>query len=265
MTEHDILVLGQRLGTATRGVINAALSDLRKAIDDRLALVKDGTDGLPGATGEAGARGEPGPQGERGEKGDPGDKGDPGERGADGQPGADGRHGRDGIDGKSVTVDDIRGAIEVEIARALLDLERRSADVIQRAIDRIPAPVAGKDGEKGADGKDGVGFDDLEAVYDEFGRMSLRAVRGDVVKEWRIPGIVDRGVWRDGNDYLKGDGSTYGGSFWIAQKDTTLKPGADNSDWRLAVKRGQDGKKGEQGPKGGDGRDGVNGRDWGRG
>lgn len=46
-----------------------------------------------------------------------------------------------------------------------------------------------------------------------------------------------------GGSYEQGDGVTFAGSFWIAQKDTSSKPG-ESSDWRLAVKRGQDGRDG---------------------
>jgi hypothetical protein len=52
----------------------------------------------------------------------------------------------------------------------------------------------------------------------------------------------DMGVWGEGRSYLKGDGVTWGGSFWIAQDDTADKPEASAKSWRLAVKRGRDGK-----------------------
>jgi hypothetical protein len=53
---------------------------------------------------------------------------------------------------------------------------------------------------------------------------------------------LDRGVWREGASYAKGDGVTWGGSWFIAQADApTDKPEASDQ-WRLAVKRGRDGK-----------------------
>jgi hypothetical protein len=53
--------------------------------------------------------------------------------------------------------------------------------------------------------------------------------------------VIDRGVWREGQEYKAGDGVTWAGSYWIAQKDTSAKP--DSGDgFRLAVKRGRDGK-----------------------
>ena len=106
----------------------------------------------------------------------------------------------------------------------------------------------GTNGINGKDGADGLGFDDLEAVYDEHGRLSIRAMRGDRVKTWRVPGFVDRGVYREGESYQKGDGATFGGGFFIAQQDTDSKPEESAGAWRLAVKRGRDGKDGKDAP-----------------
>ncbi len=121
----------------------------------------------------------------------------------------------------------------------------------------------GKDGLNGKDGRpgmDGLGFDNLEGVYDEYGRLTLRCVSGDRVKEWRVPGMVDRGVYKAGEVYLKGDGATFGGSFFIAQQETSDKPETSNA-WRLAVKHGREGKQGTEGQKGLDGRHGRDGKD----
>jgi len=52
--------------------------------------------------------------------------------------------------------------------------------------------------------------------------------------------VLDAGIWKEGA-YGVGDGVTSGGSFWIAQTETTAKPGKSD-DWRLAVKRGTDGR-----------------------
>lgn len=93
---------------------------------------------------------------------------------------------------------------------------------------------------------------------DEDGNVKLKFVRGDQVKEFaiRLPVFKDMGVFREETDYLKGHGTTFGGSFWIAQKDAPQgKPGLSD-DWRLAVKRGRDGKDGAPGEKGAPGRDG---------
>jgi collagen type III alpha len=63
--------------------------------------------------------------------------------------------------------------------------------------------------------------------------------------------------------YTVGDGVTRGGSLWIAEAETSEVPGEGSTKWRLAVKKGQDGKagpkgeagdRGPQGPKGDDGK-----------
>ena len=43
--------------------------------------------------------------------------------------------------------------------------------------------------------------------------------------------------------YERGDAVTYGGSLWIAQRDTNEYPRGEDSGWRLAVKRGRDASK----------------------
>lgn len=104
----------------------------------------------------------------------------------------------------------------------------------------------GAPGRDGAPGLDGLGFDDMSEELAEDGRTIIRRyARGDVVKEFRhtFAVVLDRGVWRDG-PYERGDGVTWAGSFWIAQEDTSAKPDS-GSGWRLAVKRGRDGRNKE--------------------
>ena len=92
--------------------------------------------------------------------------------------------------------------------------------------------------------RDGVGFDDMDLVETDAG-VFVRFTRGDVVKEFRLPVVIDRGVFRDDGSYRKGDGVTWGGSFWIAQTDgPDGKPDGGGKGWRLAVKKGRDGKPG---------------------
>ncbi len=243
-----------------------------------------GQNGLPGQKGDPGPKGEKGEQGPRGEKGIAGERGERGEKGLDGKPGErgekgepglngkdgtnglNGKDGRDGIDGKdgapgipgrkgedgkSVTLDEVRGIFEGEIAKWALEFERRAQDTHQRAIDRIPAPAPGKDGingkdgsngEDGKDGADGLGFDDLEIVQTAERNVILRFSRNGKTKDFShsFPVLLDRGIYKPESQYQKGDGVTYAGSFWICQKDRPgSKPGEDG-DWRLAVKRGRD-------------------------
>lgn len=107
--------------------------------------------------------------------------------------------------------------------------------------------VHGKDGDPGKDGKDGLGYEDLEVVQTTERDCVIRFVRGEDKKEFplRIAGFVDRGVYKPDAQYQKGDGVTWGGCLWLAQRDTTNeKPNAGSDSWRLAVKCGRDGKDG---------------------
>lgn|GEM_PF-5586328 len=59
---------------------------------------------------------------------------------------------------------------------------------------------------------------------------------------------ADRGAFRDGQTYELGDGVSHAGSYWLAQTATTERPGEGSKDWRLAVKKGRDGKDADPAP-----------------
>ena len=164
---------------------------------------KDGRDGVDGKDGAPGAQGA---QGDRGAKGDTGPAGPVGMCGDVGERGPQGEKGLDGKDGR----------------------------------DGQP----GVPGAPGRDGKDGLGFDDVHVEHDGARTIIFKLVRGERVKEFafKVPVVIDQGVWRDGGEYDPGDGVTFRGSYWIAQRNTTAKPDDGNTDWRLAVKKGRDGK-----------------------
>lgn len=163
------------------------------------------------------------------EQGPPGEKGEPGERG---ESGADGSNGRDGA-----------GIVDGFINRdghLIATLSDGSTKDFGEIIGRD-----GRDGEPGKDGRDGFGFDELDAcVLDDDRTIELSFRRGDEEKaftfKWPTP--IDRGVYKAGETYQAGDCVTWGGSLWIAQKETGEKPDSPESGFRLAVKRGRDGK-----------------------
>lgn len=131
------------------------------------------------------------------------------------------------------------------IAPVLRELFARAFNpVIQRLIAlEAREPAQGEKGDKGEDGADGLGFSDLQVIHDGERGFTFRFARGQQVKEFpfMLPLVLDRGVFKDGTAYAKGDAVTWAGSLWIAQKETETKP--DGGDgWRLAVKRGRDGK-----------------------
>jgi collagen type III alpha len=207
---------------------NVALRARLEALETRAAVPgpmgppgKDGADGAPGLDGRDGAPGPAGPEGKQGAAGERGPAGEQGPAGMDGLNGKDGAPGRDGKPGD-------RG---------------HPGDRGEKGLDGKD----GRDGQAGVpgrDGKDGLGFEDLRVEHDGARGFTFKLVRGERVKEFefKVPVVIDQGVWRDGGEYETGDGVTWRGSYWIAQKGTTAKPDDANSDWRLAVKKGRDGK-----------------------
>jgi hypothetical protein len=135
-----------------------------------------------------------------------------------------------------------------------------------RALELLPGPKGergeqgkqGPPGERGVKGETGRNASDLtflqDYVVEQVGRAiktasvttsdggrTLRLAIGETVHEIKTAIVLDAGVWREGTTYAHGDGVTLGGSFFIAQADTAAKPG-QSDDWRLAVKRGADGR-----------------------
>ena len=161
---------------------------------------------------------EPGPPGEKGERGEPGEKG------ADGQDGADGR---DGADGSGIA--DLLRDHEGNLVASFTDGRLKNL-----------GPIQGKDGK---DGRDGFGFEDLDAcVLDDDRTIELSFRRGDEEKAFTFkwPTCIYRNVFREGEQYERGDMVTWAGSLWHCDTPTKDKPGTES--WTLAAKKGRDGK-----------------------
>lgn len=166
------------------------------------------------------------------------------------------------------------------------EVQRMVDDAVSKALAGLPTPKAGEDGRdalqlelqpcidleksyargtyakhagglwrafeatKGLHGWECVVEGIAELRIDQIGReFTLRARTSsgaEVSKSVKVASLVDKGVFKAGNDYEAGDGVTWGGSFFIAQKDAPVgHPGEPGSDgWRLAVKRGRDSSKG---------------------
>lgn len=149
--------------------------------------------------------------------------------GADGKDGKDGRDGENGDPGRDgLDVKDLFRADGGRLVAVMSDGSTKDLGVF-----------VGKDGDPGRDGQDGIGFEDMAFETDDHGRVIAKFQRGDVIKSARLPGIVDRGPFRAGEGYEKGDAVSYGGSLWIAQEPTCDKPDGSKA-WRLAVKKGRD-------------------------
>jgi hypothetical protein len=88
-----------------------------------------------------------------------------------------------------------------------------------------------------------VSYDELTASLENDRTIVLRAAKGERVKEigsLKVPFMIFRGTWVE-KDYEPGDVVNWAGSGWHCQAPTKSKPG-ESPDWKLFVKRGQDGK-----------------------
>lgn len=177
-------------------------------------------------------------------------------------------------DGESVPVEEVRRMIDEEVAKALasvppakdgepgrdaLQLELRPAIDLEKSYPRgTYARHAGGlwrafEATKGLHGWECIvdGIADLRIEQPsarEFTLVARTSSGAEVSKSIKVAALVDKGVFRADEGYEAGDGVTWGGSFFIAQKDAPVgKPGEPGCDgWRLAVKRGRDGAKGVQ-------------------
>jgi integrin beta 3 len=161
---------------------------------------------LPGPPGEIGPEGKRGVPGETGQKGE---RGEPGKPGAIGPAGIDGKNGERGLKG--------------EAGRNASDLTFLQEYIVEQ-VERT--------------------FKTGKMTTPDGGR-TLRWTIGDIVYEIKTAIVLDAGIWKEGTIYNPGDGVTLGGSFFIAQIKTTARPGKSD-DWRLAVKRGTDGRDAQQ-------------------
>jgi hypothetical protein len=128
----------------------------------------------------------------------------------------------------------------------------------------VPGPPgeAGPRGVAGEQGADGITFtaDDISAVSDldlETRQLTLTFGTGERAKAFPIKLVglpLDRGLYDASKTYERGDLTQRDGSWWVAVKDApAIAPGNGASEvtgWRLAIKRGRDGKDGAPGKDG---------------
>ncbi|UAK23664.1 collagen-like protein [Sphingomonas nostoxanthinifaciens] len=226
-----------------------------------------GVDGMDGAPGRDGQDGPPGPAGKDGLPGSDGRDGGDGEDGKDGAPGSDGTPGKDGVGAAGAVIDRSGNLLLTMTDGTVRELGqvvgRDGVDGKEGARGLNGADgSAGRDGIDGKDGIDGLGFDDLTVEQDGERGFIIRFQRGEIVKEFAfcLPVVIDRGVFKADEAYEAGDAVSWGGSLWIARRETSARPG-EGEDWRLAVKRGRDGRDGKDGERGAQGIEGPAGRD----
>jgi len=134
------------------------------------------------------------------------------------------------------TAEEVGALFERRFSDLTLHWERQVREDTSKALDRIPAPK---------DGRDALPLESFELELGEDGRtVAVKMQAGDVLveKSVKIASVIDRGVFGAEKSYEQGDGTTYGGCYWIAQKDAPEGVPGGSNDWRLAVKKGRDGK-----------------------
>lgn len=247
-----------------QALVDAITRHAKKSVADAIAEVMPelrgekgdrGDRGEPGMSGEPGSPGRDGtsgPIGERGEKGERGEVGNPGPPGPSGRDGRDGSPGRDGAPGDRGERGE-KGAQGEPGPRGEAGAQGR---------DGAPGPMGergmdgrgGRDGVDGRDGKDGLGTDEIRAlILEHAGEAAGTAVTELVAsieldgrtfkvggREFQIPAIEYRGVYRAGSSYVRGDMATYDGSLWHCNASTSDRPGDGSQFWTLAAKRGRD-------------------------
>lgn len=177
-------------------------------------------------------------------------------------------------DGESIPPDQVRRMVDEEVAKAVsalplakdgeagrdaLQLELQPAIDLEKSYPRgTYARHAGGlwrafEATKGLHGWECVveGIAELRIEQPsgrEFTLVARTSSGAEVSKSIKVAALVDKGVFRAEESYEAGDGVTWGGSFFIAQKDAPIgKPGEPGCDgWRLAVKRGRDAGKAVQ-------------------
>ncbi|MGC3297742.1 hypothetical protein [Pseudomonas aeruginosa] len=134
------------------------------------------------------------------------------------------------------TIDEVAATFERRFSDLTLSWERQAREAFDKAADRMPIPT---------DGRDALPLESFDLALGEDGRtITVKMQAGDVVveKSVKIASVIDRGVFSAEKSYEQGDGTTYGGCYWIAQKDAPAGVPGGSDDWRLAVKKGRDGK-----------------------
>lgn len=238
------------------------VGDIVARVLAKIPVPKDGRDG---------ADGKDGAPGKDGKDGDPGRDGKDGAAGADGQKGADGAAGRDGVDGKDGA--DGRDASQIDILESL-DPQKtypRGTVVAHRGglirAFRASDPLAdGAELERCGWHVVVCGVQEVACEAAEDGRtlgIAMRMTDGKVVeKVLQVPVVIYRGIWREDQEYTRGDSTTRDGCTWVLMAEKQAgKPGDEASGWQMSVKRGRDGRDGNRGEKGDAGREGRPGRD----
>lgn len=147
---------------------------------------------------------------------------------------------------KPASAEEVAATFERRFSDLALSWERQARDTFDKAADRMPVP------KNGENGRDAMPLDSFDLLLGDDGRtVTVKMQAGETVveKSVKIAAVIDQGVYSSEKaaSYEQGDGATYGGCYWIAQKDHPEGVPGGSADWRLAVKKGRDGKNGTNG------------------
>lgn len=222
--------------SAVKSHVGGVVEMLRREIAEQIKAVPV----VPGPVGPAGKDGESivGPPGKDGEKGEPGES-IIGKEGPAGKDGRDGENGKDALDIEPVTnIEKGRS-----YSRGTWATHKGSLIRAMRTTDAI------KDGDPSECGwavmVEGNSFESMTVEHDGKRDVTIKWIKGgrEETKTLHFDCVLDAGFYKDGMQVQKGDGLTFGGSYWIAQVDTDTKPEIGNPHYRLAVRKGRDGKR----------------------
>ena len=229
------------------GAVEALLSEMEQKLATHADAIVDITAAVAsipvGRDGKDGINGKDGADGRDGVDGKDGINGKDGADGRDGVDGKDGINGKDGADGRDALELDILDTIDPQKAypRGTVAAYRGGLIKATRRTGPIGESLSAAGWRvilRGVAQTEVVPSDDLRTLG-----IRLTHTDGEVVEQTlRSPSLLYRGVFREGDQYDGGDAVTFGGSLWVALRATTTKPGDGSPDWRLAVKKGRDGR-----------------------
>lgn len=161
--------------------------------------------------------------------------------------GRDGRDGKQGEPGRDATEVYIASAIEPDRVYSMGAWARHRGGIWRALRDTDPLSKCADATAAGwTTMVDGVA--DTSDVMEDDGRTLTRTTElssgRKSVTTFEVPAMIYRGLYELGKEYRKGDVVTFAGSMLLAQRTTTAIPEtpAAGDDWRVAVKRGRDGK-----------------------
>lgn len=131
------------------------------------------------------------------------------------------------------------------LVKRIAELEARPSPERGEKGEIGPRGERGEKGEPGQNGRDGFSLDNFDIRRgDDERTLILSFQHEDWSHEYEVTlkHPLYCGIYAAGQEYMTGDVVTWGGSMWIAERDTSAKPDTADSGWRLAVKKGRDGK-----------------------